>query len=379
MFSDNRKIRICFMLHGAYPLFNPSCNGVFGGAEVNLYYLAVYLSKKGIYDIEFYVGDYGQMDVEVYDNIRVRKIKYTNMEKYNKIRYKMLKSIYLAKILLTNKSDVIINSTASVLIGLIVLFSKFIRRKKVIFRISSDSNIDIKFIRKTQGLKAYFLYKIGLYNSDVIVSQTEKQRDKLKDKLNLDSVLIKNGFIIDENVDLKQKKYILWVSRAVDMKRPELFLRLAEECPEEKFIIIMPGSDPVKDKCVNKAAELSNVEFLDYVQFFEIQKYFNNAKLFVNTSEFEGFPNSFIQACIARTPILSFNVNPDNFLTENNIGFCCEDDFSRAVSFIKGLNEEKILIYGQNGLKYIKENHNIEVSASLYEEIINKLNFPTSN
>lgn len=370
--SKNRKIKICFMLHCTYPLFNPNCKGVFGGAEVNFYYIARQLSKKGLYDIEFYVGDYGQKDEEIYDGIVVKKIKYTNLEKYNTIFYKILKGLYLKKILLTNKSDVIINSTSGVLIGWIVFYAKFIRRKKVIFRISSDSNIDMEYARK-KGLKFYMLYRLGLFNCDAIVSQTEKQKSELKAKLGLESTLIKNGFAIDENIDISKKKHILWVSRAVDMKRPELFIRLAKECPEEEFVIIIPGDAPVKDRAKEEASKLKNVKFLDYVEFFKIQRYFDEAKLFVNTSEFEGFPNSFIQACIGKTPILSFNVNPDGFITKNNIGFCCNDDFDSALRFIKGLNAEKIKYYGDNAIKYIKENHDIEITASKYEELIQKI------
>ncbi|KNY26596.1 glycosyltransferase family 4 protein [Pseudobacteroides cellulosolvens] len=372
MFSETRKIKICFMLHSAYPLFNPNCKRVFGGAEVNLFYLAKYLSKKGLYDIEFYVGDYGQNDEEHYDGITVKKIKYTNMDKYNTMHYFLSKNLHLFKTLISNKSDVIINSTSGVLIGMIVLCSKFIKRKKVIFRISSDSNIDMKHAR-AKGLKFYLLYRLGLFNSDVIVSQTEKQKSELKKKLGLDSTIIKNGFFIDNNIDITNKKHILWVSRAVDMKRPELFIRLAEECPEEQFVIIIPGNDPVKDRAREQASKLKNIKLLDYVEFFQIQKYFDEAKLFVNTSEFEGFPNSFIQACLGKTPILSFNVNPDEFLTKNNIGFCCNDDFDLALKFIKDLDSEKIKVYGNNGIKYIQENHDIEKNALKYEEIIKKL------
>ena len=35
--SSGKTVSVCFVSPKAYPLFNPDCKGVFGGAEVDLY------------------------------------------------------------------------------------------------------------------------------------------------------------------------------------------------------------------------------------------------------------------------------------------------------------------------------------------------------
>ena len=115
---------------------------------------------------------------------------------------------------------------------------------------------------------------------------------------------------------------------------------------------------------------MPNLRFVDYVPFNEIQRYYDDAKLFVNTSEYEGFPNAFVQACLGRTPILSFNVNPDNFIEANRLGCFCSEDMGKAVEFIRGLSNEKLVELGENAGKYAKENHDIDVIYKIYEEMI---------
>jgi len=126
-------------------------------------------------------------------------------------------------------------------------------------------------------------------------------------------------------------------------------------------IVIVPEDAGIFNAASGMAARLPNVRLIDFVPFACIQKYYEEARLFVNTSEFEGFPNSFIQACIAKTPILSFRVNPDDMIKKYDLGCLCEDDMDSAVEFIKGLDEKTMRYYGENAFKYASENHDMRV------------------
>ncbi len=70
---NGKLIRVCFVSPKAYPLFNEAVDGVFGGAEVDLYYLATELAKDEGFDVSFIVADYGQADVETIENVTVIK------------------------------------------------------------------------------------------------------------------------------------------------------------------------------------------------------------------------------------------------------------------------------------------------------------------
>ncbi len=66
-------IKICFIMPKAYPLFNPECKEVFGGAEVDFYNLATELAKDKNFSVSFIVADYGQPSIESRLNVTLIK------------------------------------------------------------------------------------------------------------------------------------------------------------------------------------------------------------------------------------------------------------------------------------------------------------------
>lgn len=379
-----RKIKVCIFSANAYPLLNKNTKdflkyGLFGGAEIDMYILATYLVKTGRYDVTFWVGDYGQPQEEVINGIEVQKFFHRTNSNKSLLQQKAAHKAKTIKLLMSCDCDVYITEAASEYAGWLSLVEKVLRKKIFIFRLASDKNADLSFykndpvVTKKANRRIYRWYSFAMKNVDAIISQSEKQRDLLYKNTGLNSVVVKNGFYINHSVDFTDKKYILWVARGAKLKRPELFLEMAEKLPEETFVLIMPPAHKAYSfyqYIKSEAERINNVKFIDFVSYFEIQKYYNKAKLFVNTSEYEGFPNAFIQACIGATPILSMKVNPDEFLTKNKIGICCSDDINKAVNFIRSLDEEKIACYGGNALKYICENHNIKNIGKQYEDII---------
>lgn len=377
--KNKKKIKVCFVSTSAYPLFNKNNNNFFGGAEVNMYYLAKKISEDNDFDVTVCVGDYDQNQVEIYDGVKVRKLKYqpmlfgANNKKYETVPYKIIRQFFLIKELAFKDYDVYINTCGGGMITQIVLLGKFLRRKKVIFRLASDSDAQCSKFGGRLGKMKSWIYRKSLSRTSLVVAQTERQQKMLLEYINIKSVVINNGFFIKDQANVKDKEFFLWVSRADENKRPDLFLKLAERLPDERFVIIIPGDNEIKEKAVFEAKKLKNVELLDFVPFSKIQDYYDKAKAFVNTSVYEGFPNSFIQSFLAGTPILSFNVNPDEIITKHDLGHLCNDNLDDAVDFIQGLDENRIKVLGENCLDYVRKNHDIIKSADKYKENIKRL------
>ena len=113
----------------------------------------------------------------------------------------------------------------------------------------------------------------------------------------------------------------LWVSRCQPVKRPHLFLDLVEKVPEHTFEMICPREDvALWESVAERAAGLPNLRFIEKVPYHEIQARYDAARVFVNTSEWEGWPNSFIQAGLGRTALLSLDVNPDGIFERFGLG-----------------------------------------------------------
>ncbi|HIP49839.1 MAG TPA: glycosyltransferase family 1 protein, partial [Candidatus Pacebacteria bacterium] len=107
--------------------------------------------------------------------------------------------------------------------------------------------------------------------------------------------------------------------------------------------------------------------------FEEIQKYYDKAKLFVNTSDHEGFPNSFVQACLGSTPIVSYKVNPDNFLVKRNVGYFADGDRAKLFELVQdGLKNEMIWKdKSKNCFKYVKKYHDLKKNCRMWDKEIN--------
>ena len=69
----------------------------------------------------------------------------------------------------------------------------------------------------------------------------------------------------------------------------------------------------------------------------EIQRHFNVASIFVNTSEHEGVPNTFIHSGLGHAAILSLSVDPDGMFDKFQAGFCAAGDFERLVHEAAGM------------------------------------------
>lgn len=377
-----KKIRICFAMPGCYPLFRPEIQETFGGSEVELYNMALYFSSRQDFQVDFLVGDYGQNPLETFQNITLHKLKYMRPGVTRNPIHKALKIACLIKTLLLQQSDIFITKTASEVLGWLVIVNKWLRGKKVVFRLGSDQDTNLLYW-KERSIRLYSLYRLGLLNCDLILCQSEHQQAQLYRSCHLIGKVIKNVFYLEPGYT-HIKDYVLWVSRCMALKRPLLFLELARRIPNEKFIMIMPVNRESKAysderitslsiRIAEEARDIPNLTLIDFVPYDEIQSYYDHAKLFVNTSDFEGFPNSFIQACMGRTGILSMKVDPDGFIAKNNLGLCCGDDFEAAVSFIQNLNSSMVYEYGKNAFDYVSRNHDIQKIAPKYVRLFEKL------
>lgn len=379
-------IRIAFLSEHVYSLFNPKRETPFGGAEVDLYNLAVYLARNPRFSVTFYVGDFGQTDKpEIFQNVKLQKIKMFGWHGKT-LRQKAIFYKNLWETLFESDADIILTEMASHLVGWAAIFFKILKNKRYIHRLASDQDTTYTHPSTINSRRIYYLYRLGLKKADMIFSQTQQQQKMLKERMGVDSQVVPNGFFINPDIDFENKTDILWVGRCAPVKRADLFIELAKRLPHLSFLMIMPPPFVTESKSFKEEAEqivreakaLPNLTYKGQVPFSEIQANYNRARLFVNTSEYEGFPNAFIQACLGGTPIVSLNVDPDGFITRNHLGICCQGSLETLIKEIEALSEAKIKNWGTNALNYAKENHDIKRMGGLYEKAILELTVGTT-
>ncbi|MFW9989147.1 MAG: glycosyltransferase family 4 protein, partial [Candidatus Odinarchaeota archaeon] len=350
-----KKIKVCFVSHFVYPLFNRDRDIPFGGKEVQFYLLSRELSKNKDLLITIITGDnkLKSRRIELYNNIKI----YISLPTKNTIKNKLKGLIYFLLTLIQVNPDVVIQRGGNILTGLCTFYSKLLK-KKFIFSIAHRNDI----IKKGKhGLNRFFHW-FGINNTDYIIAQNNEQIQEYehwKERKILNMKVIKSGYEI-KNFSVEEKRYILWISRAERWKKPELFMEIADKFPKKEFIMICPkAQDKIYWKTISDiASKKANLKFLNFIPFHEIDKYFREAKIFINTSSYEGFPNTFIQSFKNKTPVISLSVNPDNILIRHKIGIFCNDNLKKLELSIKQLfeNQELYNMYSKNAFNYAKKN-----------------------
>lgn len=360
----SRKIKLCFVSLSAYPTLANKNLGYAGGAEANQVLLARELAKRG-FDVSFVTDSEGRHDrggVEDIGGITV--IKTYSCADTPKLSL-IAKARLIWRALRQADADIYYERATSGIVGLFC----YLYRRRFIYGINSD-----EYARKANMMGDRFWVELAIRLNcrfaSTIIAQSEFQTKMLKKNFGKESVIIPSAYVLDDEIPQKaQPPLVLWVATIVSYKQPEQFLKLAEAIPEATFQMIGgPHGDPnLYDQIKEAASKIHNLEFLGFVPPYEIDQHFKQASIFVNTSNLEGFPVTFVQAWAAYLPVVSLNIDPSEVICRNRLGFHART-FERMVRDVRLLLKDQDLRceIGQNSRRYAEQEHDIKVIATQY-------------
>jgi glycosyltransferase involved in cell wall biosynthesis len=290
-----------------------------GGAELQQTLLARALVARGC-DVSMVVADYGQRDGAVWDGIKTYKA-YRPQAGIPILRFVHPRWTALWAAMARARADIYYTSCAGALLGQVVLFAR-LNGAKVIFRIASNSDCDpasllIRYWRDKR------LYRYGLRRADRVLAQTPEQQQALLKNFRRDSrVVASMTDTAGRRPDFAERDGVLWVGNIRALKRPGLLLEAARKLPHLQFHIIggpMPGSESLYEAVRAEALQIANVRFHGSVPYHEVGEFYERARVFVGTSEIEGFPNTYLQAWSRGTPVVAF-LDPERLIARNGMG-----------------------------------------------------------
>jgi glycosyltransferase involved in cell wall biosynthesis len=263
----------------------------------------------------------------------------------------------------------------SLYFGLICMLLK----KKHIIRIASDVNVDHRLI-SNHGYLGSFQILLAYRIASLILAQNEYQYQILKKKFpNQNIIKIPNPIVINkafESTKDQMTGYIAWVGNFRRVKNLGLLYEIVRNLPQEQFKIAgvpMESIDEETKSSITDLEKLTNVEFCGNIPRQEILMFYKNAKFLLNTSDYEGFSNTFLESMVTGTPILStINVNPDGIISQFNLGIIYSSVSNLKECLLK-LTEKQYLDYSKNCVKYVKENHDHLILGKKLISIIEKL------
>jgi len=361
------KKSTCFVALNAYPLINKTSDEFIGGAELQQVLIGKELDNRG-YFVSYITLDHGQGDVskagpfEIYSTFKPSK-------GIPGIRFFYPRLLKIWQALNRTNAEIYYCRCAGFLLG-VVVFWALLNKKIVIFCGASNSDFDFKNIQ-LKHLRDKIIYFWGLKKCSAIVAQNFKQKNDLKKYFQRKSFIIHNGMKKNKKSS-GPRDSILWVANIRSVKDPTAFIDLAKRFPGENFVMIggkTEGQEDLYDSVIRESKLLPNLNFRGGLPFNETEKEFETAKLFINTSLWEGFPNTFLQAWRQGIPVISF-IDPDGLIAKNALGQVAankEDMVNQIKKFLcqnSKLQSEKIKTY-------FDENLVIEKQVDKYEQIFN--------
>jgi glycosyltransferase involved in cell wall biosynthesis len=260
-------------------------------------------------------------------------------------------------------ADVYLQRGGAVLTGDVALHCRLARRRFA-FMAAHDWDCDRHHQRGQQYLAGAY-YFAALHRADLVYAQSDFQRSQMERYHGVASTVQRTVYPAAAGAAPGEREHVLWVGRCLDWKRPMAFLDLAEGRPDLPFVMACPayeGARALYDSVVERASRLPNVRFLGFVPFADTEDLFRHARVFVNSSTAEGFPNTFVQAARVGTPVLSLEVNPDGILQEADFGACADGNPLLLARQLDRLLEDRQAWEGQsaNGYQYFRREHDIE-------------------
>jgi len=369
--------RICFVGLRNLPVLAREYNahGI-GGEEVQHTLLARALVARG-YEVSMVVMDYGQADGAAWEGIKTYKT-YRPEDGLPVLRFFHPRWTGVWAALKRADADIYYLSCASLRVGLTSLFSCK-HRRKLVFRVASDMDCEPqKLLIEHHYWRDRRLYEYGLRHADAILAQTVHQQEAMQRNYGLASTLASMPVDRPRDVLTFEQRTIpvLWVSNIRQLKRPDLVLEFAAGSPDVSVHMIggrIADSDNLFDETRQRASELPNVMFHGQIPYDEVNDYFAHALVFMNTSDIEGFPNSYLQAWSRGTPVVAF-FDPDRLIAREGLGVAVRDmkEMRTAVRELT-TNRERWLATSARCVEFMRRAYNEDRILAPYLDTFRRL------
>ncbi len=364
---------ICFVSPFIWPVFSGDrhAKGA-GGAEVQQSCLARELVRRG-YPVSMISMDFGQPDPCIVDGVTVHRM-HAPEAGLPVVRFVHPRLTSLWAAMRRADADIYYQRTSGAGTGFVAAFCRSQRRLSV-FAAASDGDFDPAVPMVRFG-RDRVLFRWGLRRVCAIVAQSERQREALVRHYGRDATVIPSCYGNSTRKPSRPGGTILWVGTIKRIKRPELFIDLARRCPDHRFRLVgggVPDESSLYDRVFPEAKTVTNLEMTGFVPYPDVEAQFDDGSLLVNTSDMEGFPNTFLQAWSRGMPTLSF-FDPAAQWRQHAVGevvSSLDDMVKRTQSLMSDV--ERWRLASSVCREYFTAHHSVARAVDAYEAVFDRL------
>jgi glycosyltransferase involved in cell wall biosynthesis len=269
-------------------------------------------------------------------------------------------------------ASVVVQGNAGADTGHVALAARLTGRP---FVYSSVNIVDFDFARMEPSRRRRALFRLGIRLADELVVQTPEQAHLACERFGRRA---RHVPCVAEVAPPRRRRpgAFLWIGRLSPYKHPDAYLDLAAAFPRATFRMVGVPSGPDGPRLAASIAErarlMDNVELLDPRPRAELAPLYEDAVAVVNTSDFEGVPNVFLEGWARGVPALALFHDPDGMIARERLGAVAGGD-PRVL-----LEQARSLWYGREGqhelsarcISYVRRNHSLENAARAWTEVI---------
>jgi len=317
-----------------------------------------------------------------------RNIRIVPMYDFNKgirwLRWIYYRLPYTYKKIKAAKPDYIYSGIAGWTTLLLAMTCRMLH-VKYIQRISSDAHLDKRF-RDTYSAMHHFILYWGLRMSHHILCQNNYQLLKIKKKFpHKSAIKIFNPHYLKNPGEFNNDHsggYIAWLGIYRQAKGLKLLYQIASVLKHEQFMVAGKTGANCDEETLTyleKLQHLPNVAFPGYLERTQVLPFLAKAKFLLNTSYFEGFSNTFLEAWAVGTPVLStVNVNPDSIISNHNLGIVYNEVFDLCRQHAT-LSRELYQLMSENARQYVAHYHGYRIVTRQLLSYLSKTDKPITS
>jgi glycosyltransferase involved in cell wall biosynthesis len=299
-----RRWHVCFVAPYAWPVFSGNRDiEVLGGAEVQQAILARLFAGHG-YRVSMICQDFGQPDEAELDGVVVRKV-FRQSAGVPVLRFLHPRLTSMWRALKAVDADIYYYRSASMWVGVLAAFCRRYG-KRLVYAGASDRDFEPRIGGQIRYGRDRWLYRWGVAHAHALVAQNGHQVETVRAHYGRAAVYIPSCYRPPPRAAAAERDLVLWVAMLRPTKQPELFLELARRLPARRFAMVGGRDNPDYYRRIERAARaLPNLKFTGFLPLVEAEKWFDRARVLVNTSRYEGMPNTFLQAWARGVPTIA--------------------------------------------------------------------------
>jgi glycosyltransferase involved in cell wall biosynthesis len=369
------KSSFCLVSNNAYGALIGDENRHIGGVEIQANLFARWLIENG-HDVKVIVWDEESRLEESVDGIEIIPLC-KESDGIPGLRFLTPRWTSLLKALKKADADIYFHNCGEYVTGQVALWCKYSNRKFV-YSVASDPDCDPQ-LPKMNKLRERLLYKYGLKNADLRIVQTDKQKNMLSEGFGLDSVMLpmpSEGAEYSHDLHKRHADFrVLWIGRIAPVKRLEYLLDIADTLQDVTFDVLggVDQDQKYAESLIQKMQSKTNINYHGRVDREGMNEFYAKSSILCCTSEFEGFPNTFLESWSSGLPIVS-TVDPDNLINTKKLGAVASSRDDLASNILLFKNSLELYKEASNRARdYFIEHHSKDKAFNAYLNNILKI------